>query len=247
MLRTSKRPVRSATVIGQQGSTWRPHFAVITGAQQIRGDTMNIRRSWITALAAAPMLALPLLSAGAAPAAAAVPGSGHVTCPIKDGTGMLSPGLTSTGNGAGTVKIIFNGTLATHRCTSAVTQPPGDQVTGGTFTGNGWYNGAQASSCANFDGVDVVGQVTVIINWRTTGMPIAPTKIVYNNNPKTVSGSPFDTIALNAPPGTAVKSGSFSSAPTPHLTQLKTNLVGPSCPVGPPLATFVIVGGQVKV
>ena len=63
----------------------------------------------------------------------------------------------------------------------------------------------------------------------------------------TVSGSPFDTIALNAPAGTAVKSGSFSSAPTPHLTQLKTNLVGPTCPSGPPLATFVIVGGKVKV
>ena len=193
------------------------------------------------------MLALPLLSAGAAPAAAAVPGSGHVTCPVEDGTGILSPGLTSTGSGAGTVKINFHGEFATNKCTSAVTQPPGDQVTGGTFTGGGWYNGAPADSCANFDGADVVGQITVIINWRTTGTPIAPTTIVYKNNPKTVSGSPFDTIALNAPAGTAVKSGSFSSAPTPHLTQLKTNLVGPACPSGPPLATFVIVGGKVKV
>jgi len=208
---------------------------------------MNIRRSWITALAVAPLLALALVSGGAVPAAAAVPASGHVTCPIKDGTGILSPGLTSAGTGAGTVKINFSGAFVTNNCTSAVTLPPGDQVTGGTFIGNGWYNGAPADSCANFDGVDVVGQVTVIINWRTTGTPIAPTTIVYKNNPGTVHGSPFDTIALNAPPGTAVKSGSFSSAPTPYLTQLKTNLVGPTCPSGPPLATFVIVGGKVKV
>jgi hypothetical protein len=207
---------------------------------------MNVRRSWLTALAAAPLLALPLLSAGAAPAAASVPGAGKVTCPVAGGTGILSPGLTSTGS-SNAVKISFHGTFVTNHCTSAVTQPPADQVTGGTFTGGGYYTGPMASSCAKFDGVDVVGRITVTITWNTTGTPIAPTTIVYKNNPKTVSGSPFDTIALNAPPGTATKSGSFNSAATPRLTQLATNLPGPSCPPGPALTTFVIVGGQVKV
>jgi hypothetical protein len=211
---------------------------------------MNMRRSWITALAAAPLLALPLLPAGAASAASPVHGSGLVTCPIKNGTGILSPGLTSAGTGAGTVKINFHGAFITNKCTSAVTQPPGDKVKGGTFTGGGWYTGSSADSCANFDGADVVGQITVTITWQTTGVLIAPTTIVYKSNPGTVSNpgsSPFDTIALNAPPGTAAKSGSFNSATTPRLTQLDTNLVGPTCPSGPPLATFVIVGGQVKV
>ena len=102
------------------------------------------------------------------------------------------------------------------------------------------------SSCANFDGVDVVGQITVTITWNTTGTPIAATTIVYANNPGTVSGSATDTIALNAPPGTAVKSGSFNSAATPRLTQLVTNLPGPACGPGP-FSTFTIVNGEVKV
>jgi hypothetical protein len=157
---------------------------------------------------------------------------------------------SAAGTGAGAVKISFHGSFVNNQCTSAVTQPPGDKVTGGTFTGGGWYTGSPADSCANFDGIDVVGQITVYITWHTTGTPITPTKIVYAKNPGTVSnpnGSPFDTIALNAPPGSAMKSGSFNSATTPRLTRLATSLVGPTCPSGPPITNFVIVGGAVKV
>ena len=207
---------------------------------------MNIRRSWITALAVAPLLALALVSGGAVPAAAGVHGSGKVSCPIAGGTGTLSPGLTTNG-GANAVKIGFHGTFVMNNCTSEVILPAGDTVTGGTFTGGGYYRGSMGSSCANFDGADVVGRIEVTITWNTTGTSIAPTTIVYRHNPGTVSGTPFDTIALNAPPGTATKSGSFNSATTPRLTQLATNLPGPSCPPGPPLTTFVIVGGEVKV
>ena len=210
---------------------------------------MNIRRSWITALGAAPLLALPLVSAGAVPAAAAVPGAGHVTCPIAGGTGMLSPGLTSAGSGAGTVKINFHGAFAANQCTSAVTQPPGDQVTGGTFSGGGYYTGAMASSCANFHGADVVGRIAVTINWITTGAPIAPTTIVYQNNPGTVSGTTIITLTA-APPGTATKTGSFSAPGTPRFTQLKTNLPSPglTCPAAPSMSMpFTITGGQIKV
>lgn len=208
---------------------------------------MIARRSWITALAVAPLLAT-LLPAGAS-AVASVHGVGKVTCFIQGGTGTLSPGLTPTGS-AGGVKINFNGTLVKNQCKSAVTKPKGDQVIGGTFTGTGFYDsppaGGPGSSCANFDGPDVVGSITVTINWATTGVPIAPTTIVYTGNPGTVSGSPTDTITLNAPPGTATKSGSFSAASTAALTQLVTDLPGPTCGAGP-FATFNIVNGAVKV
>ena len=65
---------------------------------------MNMRHSWITALAAAPVLALPLGPAAAAPATAASPASGRVTCPIAAGTGTLSPGLTSAGSLGGSAR-----------------------------------------------------------------------------------------------------------------------------------------------
>jgi hypothetical protein len=118
------------------------------------------------------------------------------------------------------------------------------------LAGTGFYNappaGGPGSSCANFDGPDVVGKITVTITWATTGTPIAPTTIVYASNPGTVSGSLTDTITLNAPPGTATKTGSFSSATTAALTQLVTDLPGPSCGAGP-FGTFNITNGEVKV
>lgn len=202
---------------------------------------------WIIVLAAAPLLALPLLALplGAAPAAAIVHASGQVTCPIAAGTGTLSPGLTTAGSPGG-IKINFQGTLAKGSCSSDVTQPQGDQVTGGSFTGSGYYTGAMASSCANFDGVDVVGQITVTITWITTGAAIAPTTIVYKNNPGTVPAL-GGMITLKAPPGTATKFGSFNANGTPHLTQMRTSLPGPNCPPAPPITTFTMLGGKVKV
>ncbi|HEY2575845.1 MAG TPA: hypothetical protein VGI74_06010 [Streptosporangiaceae bacterium] len=208
---------------------------------------MSLRRLWITALAAAPLLVIPLATAG--PAWAAAHASGKVTCFIQSGSGTLSPGLTPAGS-AGSVKINFNGKFVTGQCSSAVTKPKGDQVTGGTFTGTGFYDappaGGPGSSCANFDGPDVVGRITVTIHWTTTGTPITPTAISYASNPGTVSGSPTDTIVLNAPPGTATKSGSFGSATTPAITKMVTNLPGPTCGAGP-FGTFSITGGDVNV
>ena len=209
---------------------------------------MSVRRSLITALAAAPLLATLLLPAGAS-AIASVHAVGRVTCFIQGGNGTLSPGLTPAGKSGG-VKINFSGTLVKNQCKSAVTKPKGDQVIGGTFSGTGFYDspptGGPGSSCANFDGPDVVGKITVTINWITTGAPITATTIVYASNPGTVSGSPTDTITLNAPPGTAAKSGSFNAASTAALTQLVTDLPGPSCGAGP-FGTFNIVNGEVKV
>ncbi len=209
---------------------------------------MQLRRSWITALAAAALLSALLLPAGAS-AIASAHAVGKVTCFVQGGSGTLSPGLTPAGS-AGGVKINFKGTLVKNQCKSAVTKPKGDQVIGGTFSGTGFYNappaGGPGSSCANFDGPDVVGKITVTIHWATTGIAITPTTIVYASNPGTVSGSPTDTITLNAPPGTATKSGSFDAASTAALTQLVTDLPGPTCGAGP-FGTFHIVNGAVKV
>lgn len=213
---------------------------------------MNVRRLGITTLAAAALLVIPLATAGTATAGtatAAVHASGKVTCFIKGGSGTLSPGLTPAGSPGG-VKINFKGTFVTGQCASAVTKPKGDQVTGGSFTGTGFYDsppaGGPGSSCANFDGPDVVGMITVTISWTSTGPPILPTTISYASNPGTVSGSPTDTIVLNAPPGTATKSGSFGSASTPALTKMVTNLPGPTCGAGP-FGTFNITTGDINV
>jgi hypothetical protein len=202
----------------------------------------------MTALATGAVLLTPLAAAGTA--SAAVHGSGKVTCFVQSGSGTLLPGLTPAGSPGG-VKINFSGKLVTGQCSSAVTKPKGDQVTGGTFSGTGFYDsppaGGPGSSCANFDGPDVVGKITVTINWTTTGVPIAPTVITYASNPGTVSGSPTDTFLFtNAPPGTATKSGSFASATTPATVKLLTDLPGPTCGAGP-FTTFNISNGTIKV
>ena len=79
-------------------------------------------------------------------------------------------------------------------------------------TGNG-------SSCSNFAGSDIVGKIKVKVNWSVTGPAIAATKVVYKNNTGTVVGSGTDTITLNAPTGTAVKSGSFTDSGQPSPTR----------------------------
>lgn len=209
---------------------------------------MSVRHVWMTGLAAGALLFTPLAAAGTA--SAAVHASGKVTCFVQSGSGTLNPGLTPAGSSGG-VKINFKGKFVPGQCSSAVTKPKGDQVTGGTFSGTGFYDsppaGGPGSSCANFDGPDPVGQITVTINWTTTGTPIAPTTIVYANNPGTVSGSPTDTFVFNnAPPGTATKSGSFASATTPATVKLLTSLPGPTCGAGP-FTSFSISNGDVNV
>ncbi len=210
---------------------------------------MKIRRISVTVLVAAGFFAMPALTAGPAAASPPVKASGRVTCYVQTGSGTVEPGLTPAGK-AGGVKINFTGKFASKKCESSVTKPKGDQVVGGSFSGTGYFNGpatgGSGSSCSNFDGGDIVGRITVTIRWITTGAPIAPTTIAYANNSGTVSGSPTDTIALNAPPGTATKSGSFNSASTPAETKIETSLPGPSCGAGP-FSSFTISFGDVQV
>jgi hypothetical protein len=198
-----------------------------------RKDKTMLRRLVIAACVLIVPMGL-LIAVGQGTAAAKMPtkAKGIANCRISSGTGTLSPGLTPLGSPGG-VKINFTAALDNPCPNSSVTKPKGVTVTGGTVTGTGFYNSIAggASSCTNFDGPDVVG---------------ANTKIVYKNNPATATGSPTDTITLLAPPGTALKSGSFTAPSSDNTTQLVTDLPAPPCGPGP-FSTFNILGGFVLV
>jgi hypothetical protein len=197
-------------------------------------------------VAASTNLVVVLSSAGVA-GAIPPPATGTAICKIASGSGTLSPGLSSTGTPGG-VKIQFTATMVVGgSCGGTVTSPSGVTVVGGTLKGHGFYNPvpstANGSSCANFAGSDIVGKIVVKVNWSVTGPAIAPTKVVYKNNTGTVVGSGTDTVTLNAPSGTAVKSGSFTTPNNPHKLVLVTNIPGPTCGTGT-YSTFSILPGS---
>jgi hypothetical protein len=172
---------------------------------------------------------------------------GTAICKIGSGSGTVSPGLTLAGSSGG-VKINFSASMvAGGTCGGSVTSPSGVTVVGGTLTGSGYYLPVPASNngskCANFAGSDKVGKIVVKINWAVVGPAIAPTKVVYKNNTGTVVGSGTDTITLDAPTGTAVKTRSFTTPTLPHKLVLVTTLPGPSCGSGS-YGTFSILGGS---
>ncbi|HEY3833326.1 MAG TPA: hypothetical protein VGO03_13600 [Acidimicrobiia bacterium] len=207
-------------------------------------------------LAAGVALCAPLLVVGAGPSLASPVAHGSATCRMAlGGGGTVSPGLTPNGSPGG-VKINFTAKLvpapAAKSCNGAVTSPAGTKVIGGVVTGSGFYlpvpSSGNGSSCANFAGSDKVGNIKVVINWTTSGSPIAPTTIVYAGNPGTVTVSGgVDLITLNTP-GSVTKSGSFAFPPTgaPHAVKFKTTLPGPGCGAGP-FSSFHITGGAVSV
>jgi hypothetical protein len=215
--------------------------------------SMVTRTTRILLAAAMPAAFLAVTQAAQA-SPLAPPATGIANCRIYGGHGTLSPGLTPAG-AAGGVKITFTANLTSPAggpCPNAnVVTPAGVKIIGGLVTGNGYYNappGLPGSSCANFHGPDTVGKITVDVHWLTVPpSAIAPTIITYTNNPGTVSGAPFDTIKLNAPPGTAVKSGSFAGPPSTHVVDLVTNNL-PAPPCGPgPWVNFHISSGFVLV
>ncbi len=209
---------------------------------------MTSRPARLAAVAtlASSTAALLLVSSGTG-AASNVKANGTALCQIKGGSGTLNPGLTPAGSSGG-VKITFQGSFVDQKCQSKLKKPKKDQVLGGTFSASGFYNapaaGGPGSSCADFDGPDVVGQIVVTINWAMSGAPIAPTTITYSGNTGTVSGSPTDTIDLTG--STSTKAGSFSSTAAPAVTKMLTTIPGPSCGAGP-YTTFTVTGGYIQV
>jgi hypothetical protein len=193
-----------------------------------------------------------VLAATTAPANAGGPpkATGIANCHINTGSGVLSPPLTPAGSpGAEKVHFTASLTFASGPCGNAdVVTPPGVTILGGTVTGVGVFKppaGGNASSCANFDGPDILHHFTVKVAWKTAGPAIARTKIVYAGNAGSVTGVP-DTVSLNTPPATAAaKSGSFAAPPTLHTVTLDTNIPGPACAGS--ISTFLITGGVVTV
>jgi len=214
-----------------------------------------IRKLLVTATAALMPVALVVATyPGAAVASGPPRAVGTANCPIYSGKGTLNPGLTPAGSPGG-VKIAFKATLTSPTgaacANSSITKPAGVTIIGGTVTGSGYYNGpsgaSTGNSCSEFDGPDVLGQITITIKWLTTGGPIANTKIVYSGNSGTVNGSPTDTITLDTPPAaSATKTGSFHAPATVHKVQLQTDIPGPACGPGP-YSRFNILGGSVLV
>jgi hypothetical protein len=188
-----------------------------------------------------------VLSTAGVAGAVPPPATGTAICKIASGSGTLTPGLSSTGSPGG-VKIKFTATMVVGgSCGGSVTSPSGVTVNGGTVKGKGFYNPVPStgngSSCANFASSDIVGKIVVKVNWSVTGPAIANTKVVYKNNTGTVAGSGTDTVTLNAPSGTAVKSGSFTTPNNPHQLVLVTNIPGPTCGTGT-FSTFSILPGS---
>lgn len=188
-----------------------------------------------------------VLSTAGVAGAVPPPATGTAICKIASGSGTLTPGLSSTGSPGG-VKIKFTATMVVGgSCGGSVTSPSGVTVNGGTVKGKGFYNPVPStgngSSCANFASSDIVGKIVVKVNWSVTGPTIANTKVVYKNNTGTVAGSGTDTVTLNAPSGTAVKSGSFTTPNNPHQLVLVTNIPGPTCGTGT-FSTFSILPGS---
>jgi hypothetical protein len=187
-----------------------------------------------------------VLSTAGVAGAVPPPATGTAICKIASGSGTLSPGLSSTGSPGG-VKIKFTATMVVGgSCGGSVTSPSGVTVVGGTVKGKGFYNPVPStgngSSCANFASSDIVGKIVVKVNWSVTGPAIAKTKVVYKNNTGTVAGSGTDTVTLNAPSGTAVKSGSFTTPNNPHQLVLVNNIPGPTC--SGTTSTFSILPGS---
>jgi hypothetical protein len=192
------------------------------------------------------VVAVLLAPDAAASTATIAKATGTANCRISSGTGTLSPVLTSAGSAnTHTMRISFKATLDAGCSSSSVTSPSGVTVTGGAVSGVGTYRGAPANSCADFDGSDSVGRLTVTILWVTSGAPIANTKIVYKGNTGTVSGTTADTIALTAPPGTVTVSGSFSSPSSSATVSLTTTIASPPCSTG--VSTFSVSKGKVAV
>jgi len=204
------------------------------------------------------VLVTPGVAGAGNPPPIAIGGAG---CPIQGGKGTLSPGLTPTGK-PGPLKFHFAAKLGTlpdgQACSSNITFPAGDLVTGGTVTGSGTYVasafGGNPSSCVDFDGPDVLSTGKFTIKWKMTGAAIVPTGALFTDFTNTVAGTTTDQIKMYFFTGTGTEgvSGSFTTPPSPPFppsvildTTIPSPPPGGSCVAGP-YKKFTITGGTVE-
>lgn len=172
--------------------------------------------------------------AGATPAL-----SGHVTCSSFVGKGTFGPKLTLAGS-PGAVKITFKGKLS--GCTGGSIHYAGaiHTVTGGKVSGSGFFNGAAASKCANFQGVvpiDTVGTIKMKVMWKLSPpLAVAPSNVTYGSAPGTYSAPVAGvtmSLQLGAVPGTQTTvAGSYAGSAVQD-TVMGVTVPVTGCPVGP--------------
>lgn len=175
----------------------------------------------------------------APPVASAFPNAvGSASCKFQTGSGTFSPPLTPTGT-ASVTKVTIKFTVNPAKdCSSFLTSPSGDAITGLTsIVGKGNYKAASfANSCSNFETTDVAN-IKVKTNWIAT-TAIAPTSTHYINQSGTVAAGPPVVITLNGPPATTV-TGSFGT-PTNTGAKLVLKTTIPACPAT--VSAFKITG-----
>jgi len=175
---------------------------------------------------------------------------GTTSCSVFKGTGNFGPKLTATGTGSA-VKISFTGTLS--GCAGLNRRNgigPAVTITGGTVTGSGYFTGVNAPKCANFEGpppasgpTDLVGSITVTVNWAVVGPAVQPSKVTYGAG---VYHDPTVPLAmwleLGRPLGPAAVVGSFfTSVIQRSILKITTNAA--HCAVG---SAFTFPAGTMR-
>ncbi len=181
------------------------------------------------------------------------PAVGTVSCNVI-GNGKFSPKLTLAGVTSTAVKFSFKekANASTGGCAGSVMVPNSAgslspvTVHGVKISGAGYIQPigpGNANACPVFTGQDTIGALTVKYVWNSTPN-IAPSLVTYGvGAAPIVSGSPFDTISLQAAGSAVTGSGSFAPPVTAPNTML-TNIVS-TCGSGwGPYAAFTIGAGS---
>jgi len=165
---------------------------------------------------------------------------GTTNCANFVGAGVFGPGLTVPGVGTA-VKITYHGTVS--GCVGLNRRNgvgPAVTITSGAVKGSGYFTGALASKCANFEGAapaDRVGRITMTVAWTVVGPAVQPSAVTYNaglyTDPLTV-GRINLTLGRPLTP-TVVGAGSFAGSLIQRtIMRITTNAA--HCPVGPAFA-----------
>ena len=178
---------------------------------------------------------------GAAPTRRRGPDCSHFV-----GTGTLSPKLTAVGTSG--IKITFTGTAT--GCVGLNKRNnlgPAVTIVKGTVKGSGYFTGALAAKCANFEGaapLDKVGRITMSVVWTVVGPAVQPSAVTYNAG---IYHDPLVPLAMDLQIGrpltpTVVGPGSFAGSLIQHMI-MKITTVAAHCPVGP---AFVFPAGVLR-
>jgi hypothetical protein len=110
-------------------------------------------------------------------------------------------------------------------------------VVGATVKGSGYFTGASASKCSNFEGaipLDTVGSIKMTVNWiMSPSLSVAPSKVSYTGTYSAFTPVDLNLGSLATPVTTTTITGSF---PLDSLTQnTDMNVTGATCPttIGP--------------